>query len=110
MDWNPHVEAPSGVPGGCPLMNTAIDADDGNPVLRALVKQGLADWKGRISHVVKRGIGNGEIVPETEPRRIANVIIATLEGALMMSRLEGTKTSLQDARTALDLLLEGIRV
>lgn len=104
------VEAPSGVPGGCPLMNTAIDTDDGNPVLRALAKQGLADWKARISHIVKRGVKNGEIAPKTDPRRIANVIIATLEGALMMSRLEGTKTTLEDARTALDSLLQGIRV
>jgi hypothetical protein len=36
-------------------------------------------------------------------------MIATLEGALMMSRLEGTKTALQDAQTTLDSLLEGIR-
>jgi len=103
------VETPSGVPGGCPLMNTAIDNDDGNPVLRALAKRGFSDWKSRISRVVERGIRSGEIVPETEPRRIANVIIATLEGALMISRLEGTKAALQDARTALDSLLEGIR-
>jgi len=104
------VEAPSGVPGGCPLMNTAIDSDDGNHVLRALARRGLSDWKTRISRVVERGIRTGEIVRGTEPRRIANIIIATLEGALMMSRLEGTKTVLQDARAALDLLIEGIRV
>src|SRR3978361_551926 len=30
------VETPSGVAGGCPLMNTAVDADDGNVVLREL--------------------------------------------------------------------------
>ena len=56
------------------------------------------------------GIKTGEIAREIEPRRIANIIIATLEGSLMISRLEGKKTVLQDARTALDLLIEGIRV
>src|SRR6202167_5973681 len=28
------VQRRSTVPGGCPLFNTAVDADDGNPVLR----------------------------------------------------------------------------
>jgi len=29
------------VPGGCPLLNTAIDSDDGNPQLRAKARQAL---------------------------------------------------------------------
>jgi len=29
------------IPGGCPLMNTALDADDGNPVLRDRARKGL---------------------------------------------------------------------
>ena len=98
------VETPSAVPGGCPLMNTAIDADDGNPVLRALVKKGFSEWRARLCVVIEKGIAQ-----ETQPRIVANTMIATLEGALMMSRLEGTKTALQDAQTTLDSLLEGIR-
>ena len=103
------VETPSAVPGGCPLMNTAIDADDGNAVLRGLVKKAFADWRARLCVVIENGIESGEITPKTQPRSVANTMIATLEGALMMSRLEGTKTALQDAQTTLDSLLEGIR-
>src|ERR1700728_1923284 len=36
------VDEPSPMPGGCPLMNTEVDADDGNAVLRELVPTGLA--------------------------------------------------------------------
>src|SRR5215470_11002733 len=32
------------VPGGCPLLNTAIDSDDGNPQLRAKARQALGSW------------------------------------------------------------------
>ena len=102
------VEAPSTMPGGCPLMNTAIDADDGNPVLRKLAKAGLNDWKKRISTLVKQGIQAREIRKEVEPRRIANTIIATLEGALMISRMEGTKEALSDAGAALNSILDTI--
>jgi len=103
------VESPSPVPGGCPLMNTAIDADDGNTVLRAMAQNALSDWRARLCGVIEEGISNGQIAPETQPRRVSNAIIATLEGALMMSRLEGRKTALRDAQITLDSLLEGIR-
>src|SRR5712692_7436391 len=29
------------VPGGCPLMNTAVESDDGNPILRTRAKKAL---------------------------------------------------------------------
>lgn len=102
------VETPSPTPGGCPLMNTAIEADDGNPTLRELALNGISDWKGRLADIVNAGVKNGEIRTETNPRRIANTLVATLEGALMISRLEGNKTALQDADATLQAMLDGI--
>ena len=102
------VETPSVIPGGCPLMNTAIDADDGNQVLRDLARTGIQDWRARLSAIVEAGIAKGEIRKKTDPRRIANTIIATLEGALMISRLEDSKTALRDAQATLDIVLEDI--
>ena len=102
------VETPSTIPGGCPLMNTAIDADDGNPVLRKLAKTGLNDWKKKISTLVEQGIRSREIRKDVQPRKIANTIIATLEGALMISRMEGTKEALSDADSALNTMLDTI--
>jgi len=99
------VELPSAIPGGCPLMNTAIDADDGNPALRDLARKGVQDWRARIVHIVETGIRDGEIRRSTDPRRIANTLIATLEGALMISRLENNRNALRDAQTTLDALL-----
>jgi AcrR family transcriptional regulator len=104
------VETPSTTPGGCPLMNTAIDADDGNAVLRGLAHEGVQAWKKRLSGIVKRGIERGEIRDDVAPRMIANTIIAALEGALMISRLEGTRTALKDAQATLGLLLDRIAV
>ncbi len=102
------VEKPSTTPGGCPLMNTAIDADDGNVVLRNLALDGIRDWRARISKVIEEGIRRGETRKGTVPRRVANSIIASLEGALMISRLEGNRTALQDAQSVLDILLDQI--
>jgi len=103
------VERPSALPGGCPLMNTAIDADDGNPLLRELALKAIRDWRARLAKIVASGIESGEIRRSTEPQRIANTIIATLEGALMISRLEQSKGALRDAQAMLEAMLNEIR-
>jgi TetR/AcrR family transcriptional repressor of nem operon len=104
------VTAPSPMAGGCPLMNTALDSYDGNPVLRKLAARGLRDWKKRICEIVKCGIDNGEIAPATEPSRVANMLIATLEGSLMISRMEGTRDALRHAQTTLESVLDSIEM
>jgi TetR/AcrR family transcriptional repressor of nem operon len=97
-------------PGGCPLMNTAIDADDGNPVLRGLVRVAMKEWKQLLGGIVEEGLKRGEIRSGVEARTVVNMIIATLEGALMISRLEGDRTAIRDAQAALELMLDGIVV
>lgn len=102
------VELPSPTPGGCPVMNTAIDADDGNPALRKLAVQAVTNWKARLAAIVEEGIRRREIRKNTDPGRVANTIIAALEGGLMISRLEGTKTALRDVQKSLETFLEQI--
>jgi AcrR family transcriptional regulator len=102
------AEKPSPVPGGCPILNTAIDADDGNAVLRELAREGLKEWRARIAQIVREGIARHEIRKEVDSRAVGNTIIAALEGALMISRLEGSKGALNDARRSLDGFVEGL--
>lgn len=102
------VNVPSPVKGGCPLLNTAIDADDGNPLLRELCRQGIEAWKARIGLIVEAGTASGELRRDIQPRRIANSIVSTLEGALMISRIEGTPIALEDARDSLHNLIASL--
>ena len=102
------VEAPSPIPGGCPLMNTAIDSDDGNPALRDLAAQALRRWRNGLARIATEGLEAGELSPGVDPRRIANVIISTLEGALMLSRIEASRTPLADAHATLEAWLDSL--
>lgn len=99
---------PSAVPGGCAIMNTAIDADDGNPALRAHAREALREWLDYLEAFVRQGIKNGEIFRGVSPPDIASTIIATLEGALMMSRLSNDRSALDNAREHLHKMLDGI--
>jgi hypothetical protein len=57
---------------------------------------------------VKAGIERGEIRADVEPRSIANIMIAALEGALMISRLEGNRVAVHDAQSMLENMLREI--
>ena len=105
---NVFASKPSSVPGGCVLMNTAIDADDGNPVLRAHARQAMSEWRGYLEEVVRKGIEQGEIDPATSGACVATVIIATLEGSFMISRLIGGRDPLNLAREHLHKMVDGI--
>ena len=96
----------SRVPGGCPLLNTAIDSDDGNPVLRDRARKALHAWRGRLSEIVADGVSRKEIRRGVDPQRLATLIISSLEGALMMSRLEKNNDALLTVQSYLDRYLE----
>lgn len=76
------------VPGGCPLLNTAIDSDDGNPQLREKARKALSSWLDRLRKIVEEGQRRGEIRGDVDSSELATLIVSTLEGSLMVSRLQ----------------------
>ncbi len=99
------VSTPSPLKGGCPLMNAAVDSDDGDPQLRRLSLEGLRAWKSRLLQILKEGIERGE-VSGADPVRLVNTVIATLEGSLLISRIERTPSAMEDARLHLSALFD----
>jgi TetR/AcrR family transcriptional repressor of nem operon len=85
---------PGLVPGGCPLLNTAIDSDDGNTVLRERARGALRDWQARLTLIIKTGLKAKEVRKGVRPDELAALIIAQLEGALMISRLNQNRQPL----------------
>jgi TetR/AcrR family transcriptional repressor of nem operon len=101
------VEMRSGlVPGGCPLMNTAVEADDGNALLRARARKALSSWTRRLSDIISEGIKKRQIDSRVEPLELSQLIIGGLEGALLLSRLQNSDQPLHAARQHLDQYLE----
>jgi TetR/AcrR family transcriptional repressor of nem operon len=94
------------VPGGCPLLNTAIEVDDGHPALRTRARRALGEWLKWIETVVTEGVARREINRQVNPQEVAGLLVATLEGALMISRLTGNDRALRVAQNHLDAYLE----
>ena len=81
-----EVEDPP-VAGGCPILNTAIEADDANEELRDRARAAMDDWRATIHRIVSKGIERQEIRPGIDADEVASILIATLEGAVMLSSL-----------------------
>lgn len=94
--------------GGCPLLNSAVDADDGNLALRSRVKKALKGWEDFLAQTVEDGQSAGEIHPKIDPRAVANVVISLLEGATAVSRINKRSDALSDAQGYLNLYLESV--
>ena len=92
----------SGMPGGCPLLNTAVDSDNGNPVLRDRVRKALRDWKSLLRAILEEGLQAGTIRPEVDPCSVANRIIGNLEGAMLIGRIERNDQALRQTLEELD--------
>ena len=87
-------------------MNTAIEADDGNPVLRARARGALQGWMARLTRAAEDGIARREIEARVDAKALGQLIISTLEGALLISRLENDRVALDRVRQHLHEYLE----
>ncbi len=73
--------------GGCPLLNTAVECDDGDPVLREKALGSLQDFLVLIERVLQHGIAEGEFRSDMNTESVATMVVASLEGGVMASRL-----------------------
>jgi TetR/AcrR family transcriptional repressor of nem operon len=94
------------VPGGCPLMNPAIDSDDGNPRLRAKARRALRLWLERLQSIAEEGKSKGEIRSDVDASKLGILIASTLEGSLMVNRLQRNEEPLDLACCHLEEYLE----
>ncbi|QJB32965.1 TetR/AcrR family transcriptional regulator [Chitinophaga oryzae] len=75
--------------GGCPILNTATEADDTHPALKQCAAEAMSKWKDSVAHEITMGIRQGEFSPKTNPEQAALTIIAMIEGCIMITKLTG---------------------
>lgn len=91
-----YIETPP-IVGGCPILNTAIEADDSESPLRDRAILAINNWRNLIVRIINQGIKKGEIPATIEPDTVATIIICNIEGAIMMSQLEKNSVHLERA-------------
>jgi TetR/AcrR family transcriptional repressor of nem operon len=75
--------------GGCPIMNTATECDDTHPELKKKANDAINNWKKGIIRIIETGIAEKEFNSNVDAEKIALSMIATIEGAIMITKLTG---------------------
>jgi len=80
-------EGPVPLPGGCPIMNVAIESDHAHPGLRERAVDAMSRWRSLVEQIVLDGMRCGELREDINPASVSAVLIGGLEGGVMLSHL-----------------------
>ncbi|HEX2846496.1 MAG TPA: TetR/AcrR family transcriptional regulator [Chitinophagaceae bacterium] len=94
---------------GCPILNTATEADDTHPLLKEKAANALAFWKKAVENQIKRGIARGEIKADANPTEIAVILMSLIEGAFMQAKVTGRTVELKIAMDYLEKIIQNLR-
>jgi TetR/AcrR family transcriptional regulator, transcriptional repressor for nem operon len=78
------------VKGGCPLLNTAVEADDYRVSMRKAVTKELEEMISFMVSLLDKGKKAGEFRGDIKSRELALVFFCGIEGAIMFSRVSGS--------------------
>ncbi|SIS86457.1 TetR/AcrR family transcriptional regulator [Chryseobacterium gambrini] len=74
------------IDGGCPLFNTAVEADDNFPSIKQKVAARFAAGQEALSGILQEGIDSGELSSKLNPKRFAFKMVAAIEGGIVICR------------------------
>ena len=95
-----------GANGGCIFGNTALEAANSAPRFAQLVQHVFNDWISRLESAVDAAQHSGQIRRDLPPIELAELIVETIEGAIMQARLRHDTAPLVRALNGLQVVLE----
>ncbi|BBO70035.1 TetR family transcriptional regulator [Desulfosarcina alkanivorans] len=95
--------------GGCPILNTGVEADDTHAVLRRMAVDVLARWKRSIVVLIDKGMEQGCIDPSTDAPSTAEILISLMEGGSVLSKVTGEASYMHNAVDTAERMIEAMR-
>ena len=96
--------------GGCPILNTAVEADDTNSLLKDRAAQAILKWRRSVQNLMQGGVDAGEFKEGLDIPRLALSIIAMLEGGIMISKVTNSQACLDKIMTTVELMIAEMKV
>ncbi len=73
--------------GGCPMGNLASELSDVHEGFRRRLAEIFAQWRGRFTEALSRGQSTGRVRRDCDPARVAQFLVAALEGSILMTKV-----------------------
>jgi len=83
--------------GGCPILNTGVEADDTHAVLRKMAVDVLAKWKQSIVALIDKGCAEGVFRPDIDAGDTAEILITLMEGGSVLAKVTGEASYMLNA-------------
>ena len=97
--WAQHIlkmhEAPGG-PFACPLGTMAAELKN-DAAFRPCLDAAFRRWEEPLARGLEAMKARGELVKNAQPARLAAMVIAALQGGMLLARIRGDATVLRDA-------------
>lgn len=94
--------------GGCPILNTAVEADDTHPALKKKASLAIENWKKSITQLITQGIADKEFKTSLNAEEVAVNMVASIEGAIMMARVTGKREYLKMVMRSIEKTIKSL--
>jgi TetR/AcrR family transcriptional repressor of nem operon len=94
--------------GGCPILNTAIEADDTNGKLKEKAAKAVIQWQKNIQELISSGVEAGEFISDADALQLSTSIVALIEGGIMISRVTDDRLALHAVVKTVENLVDQI--
>ena len=81
--------------GGCPLLNVAVEVDDTNLELKQKAQQALFVFRDSVERIIINGKTHKQVGALVNEKLVATILISTLEGGVMMSKLQNSNSDIE---------------
>jgi AcrR family transcriptional regulator len=95
--------------GGCPLLNTSVESDDTNPLLKERASKAILSWKKKITDLIEAGIAAGEFKPGLDHNQIALSMIALIEGGIMIAKVTNSQANLDTVLKTVEMQIDQLK-
>lgn len=92
--------------GGCLFGNTALEASDTNPAFAEIVTGVFSNWTKKLEKKIREAQLCHEVRTDLAAANLATMIVATIEGGIMQSRLTKSDIPLKDCLETLQTMLK----
>ncbi|MBC6998733.1 TetR/AcrR family transcriptional regulator [Cytophaga sp. FL35] len=92
--------------GGCPILNTGVDAQNNNKLLAAASKEAVKEIEGKIALVLENGANSNELKLPVTPLQFAKQFFTMIQGAIAMSTITRDRKYLVNTIAYLEVLVK----
>ena len=81
--------------GGCPLLKVAVEVDDTNLELKQKAQHALSVFRDSVERIIINGKTHKQVGSLVNEKLVATIMISTLEGGVMMSKLQNSNSDIE---------------